>query len=137
MDQKIMNLLNEEISTQLQALSGLDAGSNEKSTAIDDVVALYKLRIDELKIENEATDKRENRENIEKSNSREDEFKQKQIEEQNKDRYIRIGIAAAELIVPLMFYGVWMKRGFMFEEHGAFTSTTFRGLFSRFKQTKK
>ena len=36
-----------------------------------------------------------------------------------------------------MFYAAWMKRGFKFEENGTYTSTTFRGLFNRFKPTKK
>ena len=38
--------------------------------------------------------------------------------------------------LPLVFYGIWMKRGFKFEENGVYTSTTFRGLFNRFKPTK-
>jgi hypothetical protein len=46
-------------------------------------------------------------------------------------------MAAAELVLPLMFYGVWMRRGFKFEQDGTFTSQTFRGLFSRFRPTKK
>ena len=54
-----------------------------------------------------------------------------------KDRYFRLGMAAAELVLPLMFYGVWMRRGFKFEQDGTFTSQTFRGLFSRFRPTKK
>ena len=64
-------------------------------------------------------------------------FKQEQMKEQVKDRWIRVGTAAAELVIPLIFYGVWMRRGFKFEETGAYTSTTFRGLFNRFKPTKK
>jgi len=54
-----------------------------------------------------------------------------------KDRYFKLGIAAAELLIPLMFYGIWMRKGFKFEETGTYTSTTFRGLFNRFRPTKK
>lgn len=64
-------------------------------------------------------------------------FKCAQLEESIKDRYFRVGMAAAELLLPLMFYAVWMRRGFRFEENGTYTSQTFRGLFSRFKPTKK
>ena len=71
------------------------------------------------------------------ANTRDDELKQTQIAEQVKDRYFRLGIAAAELMIPLMFYGIWMKKGFKFEETGTYTSTTFRGLFNRFRPTKK
>ena len=69
--------------------------------------------------------------------TRDEEMKRNQLSEQIKDRYFRLGIAAAELMIPLMFYGIWMKRGFKFEETGTYTSTTFRGLFNRFRPTKK
>ena len=75
-------------------------------------------------------EKSENRKN-------DDEFKKNQLAEQVKDRYFKLGIAAAELVLPLMFYAVWMRRGFKFEENGTYTSTTFRGLFNRFRPTKK
>lgn len=65
-----------------------------------------------------------------------DNHKNALLNESKTERYVKIGIAAAELVVPLVFYGVWMKRGFKFEESGTFTSSTFRGLFNRFKPTK-
>lgn len=60
-----------------------------------------------------------------------------QLDENTLDRYAKIGIAAAELVLPLMFYGVWMRRGLRFEETGTFTSQTFKNLFNRFKPTRK
>ena len=39
----IKDLLNEEIATEIQNLSELKAGSDEKSSAIDDLAKLYKL----------------------------------------------------------------------------------------------
>ena len=47
----IKDLLNEEIATEIQNLSELEAGSDEKSSAIDDLAKLYKLRIEENKSE--------------------------------------------------------------------------------------
>lgn len=61
----------------------------------------------------------------------------RQEESKKTDNYIRISIAAAELIVPLMFYGIWMNKGFKFEETGTITSLTFKGLIGKFKPTKK
>ena len=115
----------------------MEAGSKEKSTAIDDLTKLYKLRIEESKSEWEADEKYNRRVMEDEANTRDDELKQTQIAEQVKDRYFRLGIAAAELMIPLMFYGIWMKKGFKFEETGTYTSTTFRGLFNRFRPTKK
>lgn len=136
-ENSIKELLNEEIAEEIQALSTLTSGSKEKSTAIDDLTKLYKLRIEENKSEWDADEKYNRRMMEDESNVRENEVKRVQIAEQVKDRYFRLGIAAAELMIPLMFYGVWMKKGFKFEETGTYTSTTFRGLFNRFRPTKK
>lgn len=135
-ENSIKELLNEEIAEEIQALSTLAAGSKEKSTAIEDLTKLYKLRIEENKSEWEADEKYNRRVMEDEANTRDDELKQIQFAEQVKDRYFRLGIAAAELMIPLMFYGIWMKKGFKFEETGTYTSTTFRGLFNRFRPTK-
>ena len=138
MEQKTIDeLLNEEIADEIKALSELEAGSNEKSAAIEDLTKLYKLRIEENKSSWDADDKYNRRIMDEKSNDKDDEIKQKQLEEQVKDRYFKVGIAAAELMIPLMFYGIWMNKGFKFEETGTITSSTFKGLINRFKPTKK
>ena len=136
-EKTIDELLNEEIADEIKALSELEAGSNEKSAAIDDLTKLYKLRIEENKSSWDADDKYNRRIMDEKSNDKDDEIKQKQLEEQVKDRYFKVGIAAAELMIPLMFYGIWMNRGFKFEETGTITSSTFKGLINRFRPTKK
>lgn len=112
-------MLEEEIRSEIQRLSALTPGSKERTAAIDELSKLYRLKIEET----------ESLEEIQVKND--------QMSEQAKDRYFKLGIAAAELVIPLVFYGVWMKKGFRFEETGTFTSTTFRGLFNRFKPTKK
>ena len=109
---EIIDLLGEEIKEEIQNLSTLEPGSKEKSMAIEDLTKLYRLRIEELN-------------------------KKDQLNEQVKDRYFRLGVEVAGIVLPLIFYASWMRRGFKFEENGTFTSTTFRGLFNRFKPTKK
>lgn len=130
MGEEIKDLLLEEIKSEIENLSSLEAGSQEHSTAVESLSKLYKLKIEEDKSSMDHYEKEENRHT-------ELDIKRNQMDEAVKDRYFRLGIAAAELILPLMFYGVWMKRGFMFEKEGTYTSQTFRGLFSRFKPTKK
>lgn len=137
MEDNIRDLLSGEISREIQALSSLNAGSKEKSTAIDDLAKLYKLRIEESKNDWEYDEKYNRRVMEEEAGTRDEEMKRTQLSEQIKDRYFRLGIAAAELMIPLMFYGIWMKKGFKFEETGTYTSTTFRGLFNRFRPTRK
>lgn len=130
MGEEIKTMLEEEIRNEIRGLISLSTGSEEHTMAIDNLAKLYKLKLDE---------DRTSMEYLEKTQTRESDngFKCAQMEEAIKDRYIRIGIAAAELVLPLMFYAVWMRRGFKFEQNGTYTSTTFRGLFSRFKPTKK
>lgn len=128
--EEIRNLLDEEIRAEIEALSSLQFGSKEHLTATENLATLYKLRVDETKTALDFDEKAANRE-------REEQFKKEQLAEQVKDRYFRLGMSAAELILPLMFYAVWMRRGFKFEENGTYTSTTFRGLFNRFRPTKK
>ena len=155
MSENIKELLNEEIAAEIQAISSLDSGSEEKSKAIEDLAKLYRLRIEETKSELDAEDKRSRRTLGSEANVRENEikksqldeqikadvqdeqYKRSQLDEQVKDRYFKLGIAAAELLIPIMFYGIWMRKGFKFEETGTYTSTTFRGLFNRFRPTKK
>ncbi|GHV42290.1 hypothetical protein FACS189490_10950 [Clostridia bacterium] len=129
MDEEIKELLGEEIKEQIKDLSALQPGSIEKSDAIDDLAKLYKLRIEETKNEWEFDEKYESR-------KKEEELKKEELKGQAKDRYFRVGVEAVGIILPLVFYAVWMKKGFKFEETGTFTSTTFRGLFNRFRPTK-
>lgn len=123
MGEENRSLLEEEIKAEIKRLGSLESGSQEHTTAVDSLTKLYKLKLEEDKNTYERLDKIENREI--------------DMAESVKDRYFRFGMAAAELVLPLMFYGVWMRRGFKFEQDGTFTSQTFRGLFSRFRPTKK
>ena len=110
----IQSLLDGVIETEIQNLGSLSSGSDEKSKAIQNLATLHKLRIEEIKAETEAEEKRERR----------------------VDRCVRTGVAVGELVLPLVFYGIWMNKGFKFEETGSFTSTTFKNLLNRFRPTK-
>ena len=104
---EIKKLLDDAIETEINNLNSA-SDKDEKSEVIKNLAALYKLRIEEIKTKTEIEEKSERR-----------------------------AIAAAELVLPLMFYGVWMRRGLRFEETGTFTSQTFKNLFNRFKPTRK
>lgn len=154
MDKNIRDLLDETIEAELLNLKTLDSGSKEKETAINGVVNLYKLKIEETKNELDFDEKSSRRivegeqsrkelalkerqiDGEAKSRAIEEESKRVQVVEQNKDRYFRIGMDVVSLVLPLIFYGIWMNRGFKFEETGTLTSPTFRGLHSKFKPTK-
>lgn len=227
---EIKNLLDRVIETEIQNLGSLSSGSDEKSAAIRDLAALHKLRIEEIKAQTDADEKRERRamdseqhkadlalreqqaqhqeaqqraelslkerqadgddadrqmrgeqhkadlalkerqiegdtaertlkeqqmqlqaeqqradlalrereaDGKDADRAREETLQARQVRDSVIDRYVRVGVAAAELVLPLVFYGVWMKKGLKFEETGTYSSTTFRNLFNRFKPTKK
>ena len=136
-EKNVDELLSEEIAVQIKALSDLQSGSKEKSTAIDDLTKLYKLRIEENKSVWDADEKYNRRMMDGESVTKDNDFKERQIAEQVKDRYFRVGIAAAELLIPLMCYGIWMNKGFRFEETGTISSQVFRNLINRFRPTRK
>lgn len=122
---EIQNLLEKEIVRRLTELDGMASGSKEIGVAIEDIEHLCKMRVEERKLNSEL-----------ESNAREERDKLVENAARAKDRYIRLGLDVAGLILPLAFYGIWMYKGFKFEESGTFTSTTFRSLFNRFKPTK-
>lgn len=137
MSDEIKKELEKEILKEIQDLSALESGSKEKDSAIENLATLYKLNIEEVKIEHEAMEKAYDRGSADETSARDLKLKQQMLDESIKDRYFKLGLDVAGLIVPIIFYGVWMGRGLKFEETGTFTSTTFRGLFNRFKPTQK
>ena len=150
---EIKSMLDEVIEEKIQNLGDL-SDSEEKSAVIKDLVQLHKLRIEEIKAQAEVDDKRERRVIDSKKNEAEIALKRReadgkdadrareeraliqQAHENKIDRCIKVVVAGVELILPLTFYGIWMRRGFKFEETGSFTSTTFKNLLNRFRPTK-
>ena len=57
--------------------------------------------------------------------------------ENQKQKIIEYVIRGAELILPLVCYGVWTTRGFRFEREGVYTSKTFQNIIGKIKPTKK
>lgn len=113
----VEDLLGIEIRRSILNLETLTFGSQEHSAAVESVNKLYRLRVDSIK------------------QSQENEQEERLKEERVIDRRIKICLEAAKIGVPIVFYGIWMRRGLKFEETGTFTSKVFNGLHSRFKPT--
>lgn len=115
---KVRKLLEVEIEDQFGDLGTLEPGSVEQLNAITNVDKLYRILIEEDRLKSDEM------------------TKASQMKNENRNRYIQFGLEAVGIVLPIVFYSTWMRRGFKFEETGSFTSTTFRGLFSRFRPTK-
>ncbi|MCD8372126.1 MAG: hypothetical protein LUD27_02360 [Clostridia bacterium] len=172
-NEKLTNLLNEEVERELLELKTLSSGSKEQATAVDSVMKLYHLTIEQAKADadieqthaditlandKEAHDFEIKRQQNELNRTKEThDFdirnKQNALEErkiafeersggksfniQKKDTIIKWCIGIAEIVLPLTFYAIWLRRGFKFEETGTYTSSTFRNLFNNFKPVKR
>lgn len=184
MEQELRELLSGEISREFGLISETETGSKEQKMVVDNAIALYRLMIDDLKVESETRRLnaehrlalKKQKEEVElkgKQLKLDEEFKGRQLKldeervreelrlkkkqyeldeakyyndkanreddkkDELKDRIFKWSIGIAELMLPMMFYAIWMKRGFEFERTGTYTSTTFRGLFNNFKPVKK
>ena len=54
----------------------------------------------------------------------------------DKVKLIDLGVQAAGIILPIIFYRSWVNKALEFEKEGTFTSTTFKGLISKLKIMK-
>lgn len=144
--------LDQEIARQLEILEKLSPSDGAKyELAVDSLAKLYKLRIEEEKNESEeATEQDKVSIELDKLKNEQDkvalemdrfknELDEKDAEAKDRkfDRWLHFGLDAAGIVVPIIFYNIWMNRGFRFEKDGTFTSTTFKNLFHLFKPTKK
>lgn len=107
--------LDDEIQDLIECLNDLTPNEEDYEKVTKQLETLYKLKIEEEKIK---TDQEANK-------------------DQNKFRIIGYVLEGAGIVLPLIFYGKWMSKGFEFEETGTYTSKTFMNLQHFFKPTKK
>ena len=136
-NEKARILLEGEIERKFSEMRRSQTDTEVMDGAMTDLVTLYRLKIEEDKVVLEDQLKKDQLAEQIKENRLDDRFKQDQLAEQTIDRYFKVGTEAAAIVLPLIFYAVWMRRGFKFEETGSYTSTTFRNLFNRFRTTRR
>ena len=129
MADNISEQLDDVIEKRLKEFDYYDLDSENTKQAVEAIEKLYKLKIEERKVEGELYEKQKTREN-------EEDVKNKELREKRIDRWVNGAITVASTAASLVFYGIWMNKGFKFEETGSFTSTTFKGLFNRFRPMK-
>lgn len=99
---ELKDLLSQEIECHLNDLGGLEPGSEERSRAVDDFSDLYKLHIEEVKID------LAHQEEIHK------------MAEDNKRWKIGTAILIGGGIAKYGWKHFWMRKGFEFEKTGTF-----------------
>lgn len=113
-------LLDEVIEKEIQEISALNIGADDRADLIEELNQLYKLRIEEAKIEQARLEKYE-----------EKEMKQAQLKSQSLDRWVNIGLQVGLTLASLIAYNIWFNRGLKFEETGTVASPMTRNLMSK------
>lgn len=146
-DKNIIELLGDEIKAAFDELSQMDKGSDEYNKAVDSLAKLYKLRIEDLKNEWEYSD-RFNRHEVETQQltlKAEAEKEQRKIESrlkiyqaalQGADFLFKHGIEIGLGLGTLYLQYYFLDKGFEFEKEGIYKSSTFRGIFPKFKSKR-
>lgn len=126
MGNKNQKLLDEAIEREIMNLRNYRVNSEERSDTINSLTQLYKLRIEEEKIEQELA-----------ISARDEAMKQAELESRARDRLFNIGLQIGLTGLSLIAYNAWLNRGLKFQETGTFTDPMTRNLLSRIVPIKK
>ena len=116
----IQAMLDEEYERTLEAVSNSTAGSEEAKWGLQKLAELHRQRIAERKASDESFLQVEELQ-LKKADVS---LKKEQLKEGRKDRWIRIVLDGAAILIPTAASCYWMSKGLKFEETGSFTSKT-------------
>lgn len=117
---RIENLLRGEIESEFEKLNEMEIGTEKYKVTVDGLVKLIEKAIDIEKIETEVESK-----NADMA------FKTKQMEDENKDRFVKNVIAVAGIIVPVGVTIWGTLASFDFEKEGTVTTIMGRGFMNK------
>ena len=125
--------LDKELERRFEDLENLATGSDEQGKATDNIVKLYKLRMDE--------NEQESSKNADEDKAVLERHKLELEEQKAKDdKLIRILTTVTSVGVTIAGFAVgshWYGKGFKFEETGTICSSTFKGIMRDFKFFKR
>lgn len=128
MDQKTKDALSRQIGVEVEKLSTVEDGSDEKTKQISDLANLCRIMREEeaheasIKIDCRQADR-----DYEASQQRDNELKLRRF-----DSIVGHGLNLLGIVTSLGFSYYWMNKGFKFETEGTYTSKTFQTLWSGF-----
>lgn len=117
-------LLNEEIQNKIEAMGGLDVGTEEYKLAADGVSKLMEKAIELDKLDIEAYDR-------EKAREDENNFREQQLKEDKKDRLIKNILTGLGIAVPAGLTVWGTLKSLKFEETGTVTTIVGRGFLNK------
>ena len=130
---ELNEMMDKELKRRFEDLENLKTGSDEQGKATDNIVKLYKLRMDENE-QNVSKEADEDKLLLEKSKL------ELEAEKAKDDKLIRILTTVTSVGVTIAGFAVgsqWYGKGFKFEETGTICSSTFKGLMKDFRFFRK
>lgn len=130
---ELNEMMDKELKRRFEDLENMTTGSDEQGKATDNIVKLYKLRMDENEA-NVSKEADEDKLELEKHKL------ELEIAKADDDKFIRILTVATGVGTTLLGFAVgshWYGRGFKFEETGTICSSTLKGIMRDFKFFKK
>ena len=139
MENKINELFDEIVKSELENLKDWLKSPEEKRTTVEYLVKLNDIQTERKEVKRKETElelKHLELEDKIEVQSDDKVYKEVLVKREMLQTFIKGGIEVFGVVAPIMFYSAWMKRGLRFEETGTYTSQTFKGLFGKFKPTK-
>ena len=130
---ELNEMMDKELKRRFEDLESPKTGSDEQSKATDNIVKLYKLRMDENE-QNVSKEADEDKLLLEKSKL------ELEAEKAKDDKLIRILTTVTSVGISIAGFAVgshWYGKGFKFEETGTICSSTFKGLMKDFRFFRK
>ena len=130
---ELNEMMDKELKRRFEDLENLKTGSDEQSKATDNIVKLYKRRMDENE-QNVSKEADEDKLLLEKSKL------ELEAEKAKDDKLIRILTTVTSVGISIAGFAVgshWYGKGFKFEETGTICSSTFKGLMKDFRFFRK
>nr|DAM97027.1 MAG TPA: hypothetical protein [Caudoviricetes sp.] len=117
-------LLKREIEDEFEVFQNMTLGTDDYKMTIDGLTKLLDRHIELKKIDYDHEEKAKNREY-------DNQLKIKQMEEDQKDRWIKNGIAIASFVIPSLITIWGTKKSFEFEKTGTITTIMGRGFLNK------
>lgn len=123
-EKTIESLMQEVIITELEALNDMEVGTDQYRVTVDGVTKLVDKAIEMDKFQNEFFEKVEIR-------KKEEEFKEKQMKEDKKNRLIGHILTGVGIAVPAALTIWGTCKSLKFEEEGTITTAIGRGFINK------
>ena len=122
MEELITTKLEDLIADQIEYSKKFNPDTQEHTAVVGNIATLYRAYNDGVKTKSEIDIKRQEMSDADYDREKEREMKASQYDFDRKARWIGYAVTGAELVIPLVFNGILVAKGFKFEETGTVRS---------------